>query len=342
MAEGRKILFFLGAGASYTAGAYTPAPGHGKIQIPTQANFWDTFLRLCSNRERRRDDIQSFLFRYFRGYARVPARLSAAERRKFLNGTDVEEVFTFLSERTRAPSTSVQLKAYANKVWDALLIEVGNVFSRFEANVDTRTIYRKFLRRHVRSHDAIVSFNWDTVFEDSLPANRRWAYAGIEDTVNQLPLLKPHGSVNWGEVEGEISVVDKPLRAVVVAPTHLKFVSTTKDEKDKKNNLGFAGYLDQAPEIKAIWSEMEKQMQQAKVLIFIGYSFPVSDLYFSSVLRSVLSGRDSPPSLVIVNPDAVAIAERLRARFSIENVVRYFDLDQFLQVNRDDVLDQCV
>jgi hypothetical protein len=172
MAEGRKILFFLGAGASYAAGAYTPAPGHGKIQIPTQANFWETFLRLCSNRERRRDNIQSFLFRYFRGYARVPARLSAAERRKFLNGTDVEEVFTFLSERTRAPSSSVQLKAYANKVWDALLIEVGNVFSRFEANDDTRTTYRKFLKHHVRGHDAIVSFNWDTVFEDSLPANR--------------------------------------------------------------------------------------------------------------------------------------------------------------------------
>ena len=50
------------------------------------------------------------------------------------------------------------------------------------------------------------------------------------------------------------------------------------------------------------------------VLVFIGYSFPVADLYFSSILRSVLAIRDGAPGIVLVNPDAVALARRLGAR----------------------------
>ena len=36
-----------------------------------------------------------------------------------------EEVFTFLSERNRAPRTSIQFQAYTKRVWEALLFEIG-------------------------------------------------------------------------------------------------------------------------------------------------------------------------------------------------------------------------
>jgi hypothetical protein len=85
---------------------------------------------------------------------------------------------------------------------------------------------------------------------------------------------------------------------------------------------------------------MEREMRQAKVLVFIGYSFPVADLYFSSVLRSVLAARDATPAVVIVNPDAVAIRDRLLARFPIETALVYFDLSMFLQINRNQLLRQ--
>lgn len=83
---------------------------------------------------------------------------------------------------------------------------------------------------------------------------------------------------------------------------------------------------------------MEAQMREAKVLVFIGYSFPLADLYFSSVLRSILASRESPPRVVIVNPDAVAIRKRLETRFSLSKIVTYFDLDQFIQASRSDLL----
>lgn len=334
MAKGRKILFFLGAGASYAAGAYAQVEGGGRILIPTQANLWETFLRFC-HKPGNRKKIESFLFRYFKGYDRVPSRSTPQARRKLLNDIDVEEAFTFLSERAEAPSTSPQLRAYASEVWKALVDETGTVFSRFAANVATRKTYRTLLDRHIRSRDVVVSFNYDTVFESSLPGNFDWVYHGLEERNKALRVLKPHGSVNWAITDNGISVQVKPELSVVVAPTHLKFVQIGQAEKATSQ---INGYLNQATEIKEIWAEMERQMRQSKVLVFIGYSFPVADLYFSSVLRSVLSVRETTPGIVIVNPDAVAIEKRLRARFPIQKVGRYFDMATFLQSQRKDVL----
>jgi hypothetical protein len=144
----RRIVFFLGAGASLGAGADARVQGGGHIPIPTQATFWETFLRLSRDKRNKRD-IECFLFRYFLGYAKAPGRANAADRRRQLKAIDVEEVFTFLSERNNAPGVSRQLRTHTNKVWNALLAEVGQVFRRFDANKRTRSTYRTFKRRHV-------------------------------------------------------------------------------------------------------------------------------------------------------------------------------------------------
>ena len=335
MAEKKKFVYFLGAGASLGAGAYATVQAGGRVAIPTQATFWATFLRFCRGIQNR-TEIESFLFRYFLGYGRMPTRLTATQRRSLLAPIDVEEVFTFLSERSRAPSTSPQLRTYATRVWEALLVEIGGVFSRFGANKRTRSTYRALMDNHFRSFDSLVSFNYDTIFEQSLPASMAAQYIGLGESGGVVPLLKPHGSVNWMFAEdGAIAVSTKPKRAVIVAPTHLKFVST-----EVRADHTTAGYLDQSSEIKEIWADMERRMKEARALVFIGYSFPLADLYFSSVLRSVLADREYNPDVVVVNPDAVAIADRLQRRFALPKVIRYFDLGQFVQATRHDVLAQ--
>jgi hypothetical protein len=339
--QGRKICFFLGAGASVGAGAFAKVQHGGRIFIPTQATFWDTFLRFCQNPANRKA-IESFLFRYFLGYERVPARATALKRRAMFKGIDVEEVFTFISERVRAPATSSALRTYAEGVWDALVAEIPIVFSRFRPNKKTQKTYRDLLNKFVLSRDAIVSFNYDTIFEYSLPHNRRWCYEGVSVCNNALRVLKPHGSVNW-QAGQKIVVQQKPSHCVVVAPTHLKFVQT--HPSSSQNGTGHAGssaigYLDQSKQIEKIWSEMEREMRQAKALVFVGYSFPAADLYFASVLRSVLASRDGTPAMVIVNPDAVAIRDRLQGRFPIAKVLLYFDLGAFLQSSREQLMKQ--
>lgn len=334
MAKKKSFVYFLGAGASYGVGAEATVQAGGSVRIPTQADFWSTFLRFCGSRNNR-SKIESFLFRYFLGYSRVPSRSSASERRNQLNSIDVEEVFTFLSERVRAPSTSPQLRKYSLEVWEALVEEIGHVFGRFHPTQGSRRVIRQFRKNHIRSFDAVVSFNYDTVLEDSLPHSYAWAYEGIEEPLDGLPVLKPHGSINWAHREGApIEVQDNPPKPVIVAPTHLKFVATANSATDT------AGYLDQSQQVASIWARMESRMRQARALVFIGYSFPVADLYFSSVLRSVLADRDTDPDIVVVNPDAVALSDRLRKRFALRKVVPYFDFVQFAQSRRHDVIGQ--
>lgn len=338
----RRIVYVLGAGASYGAGAYAANRGGGRIPIPTQATFWDTFLRFCRSHENRRL-IERFLYRYFLDYHRVPSRLTATARRRQLAPIDVEEVFTFLSERNFAPSISPQLKTYTLDVWSALIEEIGQVFARFNANEETCQIYRRFRRQHIRQHDTIVSFNYDIVFERSLPTNYAWYYEGIHErhASHALRVLKPHGSINWEEVDGTIrsrKVGDTvPGRPVVVAPTHLKFVGTgTRDRQAAE----IFGYLNQSRQLSEVWNAMEREMKEAKAWMFVGYSFPSSDLYFSSVLRSTLAARDSNPYVVIVNPDSLAIGQRLRNRFFIpQDSIRTFpDLQALVQIGRAQLL----
>jgi hypothetical protein len=327
---GRKVVFFLGAGASFGAGATADIQGGGRIAIPTQATFWDTFLRF-SRSPRNRSEIESFLFRYFLGYSRTPARLTPSKRRQMLSNVDVEEVFTFLSERARAPASSAALRTYADKVWVALLAEFGHVFGRFAASSRTRSIFRALRKNFILSRDTVVSFNYDTVFEDSIP-KYQWHYDEVESRKDGFRLLKPHGSINWQRGE-TITVADDPTECVIVAPTHLKFVRT---DVDTTNAIG--GYLDHSPQINRIWSTMEREMRDAKALVFVGYSFPVADLYFSSVLRSVLADRGEAPGLVIVNPDAVSIEKRLKARFPLAQVLLRYDLANFVQATRQQLL----
>ncbi|WP_183792992.1 SIR2 family protein, partial [Tunturiibacter gelidoferens] len=272
--------------------------------------------------------------RYFLGYDRAPARLNPAMRRKCFQSVDVEEVFTFLSERSRAPSTSTALKTSADKIWAALVSELPSVFNRFGPNQSTRAIYKKLVQNFLRKRDTVVSFNYDTVFERSLPKNFRWHYESIQDGTSSLRVLKPHGSINW-EDSNPIRVTKEPERALIVAPTHLKFIQTGHQSSGE-----FLGYLDHSSGIEDVWRLMEKEMRDAKALVFIGYSFPLADLYFSSILRSVLTVRDGAPAVVIVNPDAVNIAKRLQGRFALKNIERHFDIGTFVEGSRKNLLNR--
>ncbi|HMI64888.1 MAG TPA: SIR2 family protein [Cyclobacteriaceae bacterium] len=329
---GRKVVWFFGAGASRGAGAYTTAQKKGKIYIPTQADFWSTVLKYSSVADRH--VIESFLFHYFK-MSGIPAKLNHPTRAKLLNNINVEEVFTFLSERMSTETISPSLRTYfGNTVWPTLLRSVTNTLSHFDANNETRKVYRNFNNLLLRARDSIVSFNYDIILEKSLPTSSNWYYVPLRQT--GIPLFKPHGSINWRiKKNGQLRFLKNPTNAaVIIAPTHLKFVSINQAESQPK-----AGFFNQANEIPKIWSEMEKDMRQAKALVFIGYSFPDADLYFSSVMRSVFEAANKNILILIVNPDAVRISERLRQRFAVKGRVKsYFDFETFCKGTRTDIL----
>jgi SIR2-like domain len=336
MGTGRKVVYVLGAGASFGAGAYATVQHGGTVSIPTQFTFWRTFLKLCKSADRRKV-IQSFLFKYFTEYNKVPSVLNDTERNKLLAEIDVEEVFTFISERVQAPATSPQMKRQFTQVWEALNIEIGYVFGRFQPNKKTKSIYKAFSRQHLRAHDTVISFNYDLIFERSLGKERKWGYHCITNTNKKLSIYKPHGSINW-EVkhhDGKISVPRKtPDKPVIVAPTHLKFINSRPDHNNSTSALG---YLNAAEDLSSIWREMEIELKMAKAIVFIGYSFPSADLYFSSLLRTIVNSQARKPTIILVNPDSDALGKRIKNRYSI-STKNYFDLEQFNNIPRKDVL----
>jgi hypothetical protein len=133
-------------------------------------------------------------------------------------------------------------------------------------------------------------------------------------------------------VNGEL-----PESPIIVAPTHLKFVGRLGRTEE---GAAVTGYLNQSRQISDVWNAMEREMRDAKAWVFIGYSFPPSDLYFSSVLRSTLAVRDRNPLVVLVNPDSMPIGQRLGTRFAIPQTrIRSFpNLQTFNQINRKQML----
>ncbi|HCZ34764.1 MAG TPA: hypothetical protein DHV26_02435 [Cytophagales bacterium] len=101
-----------------------------------------------------------------------------------------------------------------------------------------------------------------------------------------------------------------------------------------------SGYLNSNQNIRTIWQAMEKQMNEAKAIVFIGYSFPDADLYFSSVLRTVLTKSTSQVKIILVNPDALRISDRISYRFAIDksNIKNHFDIKSFCKLDRNDLV----
>lgn len=171
------------------------------------------------------------------------------------------------------------------------------------------------IARALRASDAVISFNYDTLIDDSL---RRWA-RGIwvadegygfkvrngQDAWSASPtpgpfpqeplrLLKPHGSLHWGGVDAEAEDLDlhsnpygqRAARSNVIPPTWDKTI------------LGTWPW-------KPVWEDSSRYLQQVRCLIVIGYSVPATDLMSQALIKSSLSGADLR-LLVVVNPDPAA------------------------------------
>lgn len=331
----RRICWFMGAGASKAAGASVNIAHHVTLPIPTQSDFWPTLLKIAPSSDEK--IIEQFLFRYFKGYERVPTKIKTpVKKRKIFQDVDVEEVFTFLSERISTNTISPSLKKYFETVLGALVRSVYRTFVKFRPNDKTRRIYRKFKQNLITKNDCVISFNYDTTFEKSIPRSCYYAHIDADDK-NKVGFFKLHGSINWKrESKKRITRCEVDNKApVIIAPTHLKFIGL-------KNAGSLPGHFGQSEVIDEIWKDAEVKMRNADALVFIGYSFPESDLYFSSVLRSVMITSEKNPVIVLINPDSVRISERIGKRFNIgkDQIINHFDFEGFINSKRKSFLHQ--
>jgi hypothetical protein len=146
--------------------------------------------------------------------------------------------------------------------------------------------------------NTIITFNYDTLLEDSFRAfqipfnygfpNRRW---GKRDSPpDSFPILKLHGSVNWGlKSNGEgVNIYDSYTQVrseneqpLLVPPTWRKT---------------FGG------DLTKVWKAALKALSEATRVIILGFSIPPTDVHFRFLLAAGLQNNISLRKIFFVNP----------------------------------------
>lgn len=99
------------------------------------------------------------------------------------------------------------------------------------------------------------------------------------ESESSIKLIKLHGSINWVKVSDS--------ETFIVPPTWNKTDS----------------------EIRRLWNIAYKELQEAKRIIIIGYSFPETDIYVKSLLTLALNENKILQNIYFINPDTSKVKE---------------------------------
>jgi hypothetical protein len=182
--------------------------------------------------------------------------------------------------------------------------------------------------------NTIITFNYDTVLEESLANWKVPIWYGFDDgsviyddTSNHsptnyeqsLPVLKLHGSVNWAHpnkddtqlrVYGSYSdIVALSRQVVLVPPTWRKT---------------FGGAL------TGVWNNAVKALTEATRIIMVGFSIPPTDIHFKFLMAAGLQDNISLRNIYCFNPDSsvennlfAIVRPELRDRKTVEFIEAY-------------------
>ena len=157
------------------------------------------------------------------------------------------------------------------------------------------------------SYDTVITFNYDTVLEDALlDIGVKFHYGFSESegitfsssksispnsTLDALPILKLHGSVNWGTksnpdrinvFERYQNILESDYSVLLVPPTWRK---------------AFDGAL------LKVWDSAVKALSMATRIVIIGFSMPATDAHFKYLLAAGLQQNISLRKIIFINPE---------------------------------------
>jgi hypothetical protein len=144
--------------------------------------------------------------------------------------------------------------------------------------------------------NAIVSFNWDLLAERTLTdARAGWLYT-IESPL--VPILKPHGSINWSNhVERNLAAESPAWQPIAPRSTyyyirHDPFSDPFENGTNQfLRKLILPGDPEDAGGARLIWTEAEAAIHERDVVVFIGYSLPRYDSFSTKFFQRVTAGK---------------------------------------------------
>jgi len=209
-----------------------------------------------------------------------------------------EELFNEL-RRQHVTSTSAG-PAYVAE-WVLRIGVVRLLWCLHGLNPFPESCYRNFATclGHRGHRNRVVSFNWDLVTEVALTqAGTSWSYS-LSDQAT-VPILKPHGSINWNGYLRQGLQNDSGLWRPIGSGSCLSYPAVTRlnnpDQQGISPDLGYMIFPadPELPEhdqdIRLIWDDVEEALSDADKVVFIGYSLPEYDPWAANVFRAQIGG----------------------------------------------------
>jgi hypothetical protein len=221
------------------------------------------------------------------GLARVPGH----------EGLGFEELLTALRKRIAAGGRQNPCHVTLRLLRDAC----SRLFWHRQTSLKLRGPYRNFASWfHEHNGDgqpnAIVSLNWDLVVEAALQHSRvPWEY---NSSTCCVPVLKPHGSINWSHPAGRGLIAQSPEWERIEPASPYRYIRHNPffDPFGVGANQGlrqviFPGDPEDEDGIARIWEEVAAAIHEREAVVFVGYSLPKYDPEARELFRRAADGK---------------------------------------------------
>ncbi len=282
-----NTVFVLGAGFSVEQGY--PLVRHMKNEVicflsrEQHSSYWGFMQPWDGGYEKGR---------FFDGIEKIDAN----EKLQF------EELLLKLSEQPKCRSEDPYLRT--NEV-----LRIGaarRLWEIHESCTDVKPPYKNFARQLLTAwhRRGIISFNWDLQAERLLhQAKVPWHYDVTAQ--GRLPVIKPHGSINWNRYLQEGLHTSYPFWQPIRTDSRLS--SNCDDPLANPGNFPNLNYMifpgdpdlpESDEDVGLLWEDAGRLMDKADEVVFIGYSFPHYDQHSSKFFKDRVRGK----KIVAVNP----------------------------------------
>ncbi len=318
-----KTVFILGAGASQQAGA------------PLMFDFLDRARDLLRLKTPGVVQAQKELEDVFNAIS----DLQGVHSKSYLDLNNIEIVFGAIEMALLLRKLGTRDYKDVKKLRDSLItlifktLEHSIKFPVEQGHIVPPAPYKQFMEvlasalKNQPSQDphefAFITFNYDLCLDQALHfSGVRYDYfLNTPEKPSVVPLLKLHGSINWGQYQaspGELVIEPWPISQVNFnAVSHVPHVFYNLGSN--MNGIGLGGGITlQGPpiivpptwnkdsyhgQLSNVWAAAAHQLSTAQNIIVIGYSLPETDSFFRYLYALGSESATQIRNFVVIDPD---------------------------------------
>jgi len=214
---------------------------------------------------------------------------------------------------------------------------------------------------HLKADDVILTFNYDTLMENSFSKlNTDWCYGFEQENSTGIQILKMHGSINWlvvprnkyinfgypmlfkkqdanrsesdwpsNEEEWDYVLIKVPDPYVGSRIENRALQSSEKPYLVGIGGLGRYKPLEKLPGMGEVWSNAMRFLRHAEEVYIVGFSLSPFDamarLHLGGVMCNRYEKKDLPKMITLIDPRASKLKDNFLSVFGAETPMEIYE-----------------